>query len=211
MAGPGIALQSDGKILVNGFALSRYDSNGNLDTSFGIFGIASTPSGVAGLALQSNGSIVAAGSLLTLASPTGPQLTEFAVLRYTTSGVPDVTFGSGGGAIARPASGSTNSAAAVAIQSNGSIVAADQTGLLGPGFTTSNNRFDVARFTSAGQLDATFGTNDQVSTSFGGSVESPSAVVIQPDGKILVVGSSAKIVSGTTSAGRFALARYLAQ
>jgi uncharacterized delta-60 repeat protein len=151
---------------------------------------------------QVNGSILAAGSLSTQPTPSGSPLTELAVLRYTVSGVPDTPFGTGGGAFAPPASsGSLSDAASIAVQTNGDIVAGGLTTVVGSGIA----QFEMARFTGAGQIDPTFGT------SFGGTNEFATVVLIQAGGKIVAVGNSSKVVSGSTNASRFALARYLAQ
>lgn len=50
--------------------------------------------------------------------------------------------------------------------------------------------FSVSRFTAAGQVDPTFGTNGNVHFNFMGVEESPRAMVLQPDGKIVVSGTS---------------------
>jgi uncharacterized delta-60 repeat protein len=208
-----VALQSDGKILVAGATLSRYHSNGTLDTTFGIAGIGGSPASFASVAFEgSTARIVAAGSFATQPAPSGPQLIELAVLRYTDIGVPDATFGLGGGGFAPPfSSGLLSSAAALAVQPNGSIVVAGQTAVVGAGGGSSNAKFEVARFTSTGQLDSTFGAGGQVITSFGGSNEFAAAVLRQPDGKIVAVGNSVTVINSSTSASSFALARYLGQ
>jgi uncharacterized delta-60 repeat protein len=55
-----------------------------------------------------------------------------------------------------------------------------------------------------GDLDSSFGDGGRVTTSFGGGDDFASDVVVQPDGRIVVAGSTA--VGGTQD---FALARYL--
>jgi len=144
-------------------------------------------------------------------TPAGPQVTELAVVRYTSKGTPDSSFGMGGGAFAPPAAGSTSSAAAVAIQTNGSIVAAGITGVGSFGGSLTATQFELARFTATGQLDPTFGTGGQVATSFGkGIANGVVALVLQPDGKIIAVGGSSNPDTARSFA-RFTLARYLAQ
>ena len=210
VGGQSVALQSDGKILVGGgLTLSRYNSDGTLDTSFGIAGIAGSPAELNAVLFQGNGSIVTAGFLTTQPAPSGSPLTELAVLRYTASGVPDTPFGTGGGAFAPPASsGFLSDAAAVAVQTNGDIVAG---GLTMAVSGSAGAQFEVARFTGAGQIDPTFGSGGQVITSFGGTNEFATVVLLQADGKIVAVGNSSKVVNASTDASSFALARYLAQ
>jgi hypothetical protein len=66
------------------------------------------------------------------------------------------------------------------------------------------NHFALVRLEPDGSPDPTFGTNGVVTTDFGvGGSEEILAIAIQPDGRIVAVGSS------SSSAGRrFAVARY---
>ena len=61
----------------------------------------------------------------------------------------------------------------------------------------------IAHDQTAGELDNTFGTDGMVVTDFNG-IDSPTDMVIQPDGKIVVVGFNLLGDSGS-----FAMARYL--
>lgn len=125
-----VAVQADGKVVAagevagfDGFALVRYTINGVLDSSFGVGGNVRTEpdagnSDVASaIALQKDGKIVAAGS-----SPAGPDQ-HFALVRYTTDGKLDTSFGSGGQVVTR-IGGVNETLFAVAIQRDGKIVAA---------------------------------------------------------------------------------------
>jgi len=167
-----VAVQADGTILVGGFAnidggynfeLVRYNSNGTLDTSFGIGGKVTTDFGLStqgfsfaqanSLALQQDGKILLAGTAFL------NSVRNFALVRYNGNGTLDTSFGTGGKettAFATPNPSSDNSSAeAVAIQPDGKVVAA---GLAA---------FDIAlaRYNSNGTLDATFGTGGKVITS----------------------------------------------
>ncbi len=74
---------------------------------------------------------------------------------------------------------------ALAIQSDGKIIAA--------GYSTIamlNNDFSMARYNTDGSLDMSFGNNGSVITGIPGGSELGKAVVIQSDGKIVLVGSS---------------------
>ena len=62
----------------------------------------------------------------------------------------------------------------------------------------------MARYTSSGTLDTSFGTGGLVTTDFGGNNDVANAITIQPDGKIVLAGYSQNS-SGNDS---FALARY---
>jgi uncharacterized delta-60 repeat protein len=89
-------------------------------------------------------------------------------------------------------------AAAVAIQSNGQIVAVG-----GHFFGTEPS--GVARLNTNGSLDAGFGNGGTVTTSFPGGF-GYAAVVIQTDGKIVAVGGASDPTTGLTN---LTLARYL--
>src|SRR5205085_1470565 len=97
------ALQTNGKIVVAGyivngsdddFLVERHNADGSLDSTFGIGGIITTDFAgsydqATAVALQSDGKIVVAGEAYTGASY------DFALARYTTTGVLDTTFGPG--------------------------------------------------------------------------------------------------------------------
>jgi len=202
-AGPNvnaIAVQADGRILVAssdiGFEgmVTRYNSNGSVDTSLGILGQAGSISPTNAMVLQGNGQIVIAGNLITTVSPAA---NGFGLIRYNTNGGIDTTFGSQGG-VATGFSGPSNAVAnAAVVQSNGDVIAA------GSAFNSSSpSEFALARYTSGGSLDITFGMGGRVLTSFSNGGGSIAAIVLQPDGKIVVAGT----ISGT-----FGVARYLSQ
>lgn len=128
--------------------------------------------------------------------------------RYSPSGVLDSTFGDGGVATT-PIPGSYNQAgvSALAIQSNGQIVAGGYVGL-----TAGNTRqFALARYDPNGSLDTTFGTSGIVTTQIGGNswnsiggASNSGGLALQSNGDIVAAGSS------QTSGGIvFAVARYL--
>lgn len=105
----GVALQSDGKILVSssaltsdasqaGVAVVRLNADGTLDTAFGNGGVAfvAVPGGPSGAAVvqEPNGDILTGGSFLTATYRS--ETTTGVVARFTPSGRADGTFGSGG-------------------------------------------------------------------------------------------------------------------
>jgi uncharacterized delta-60 repeat protein len=104
----------------------------------------------------------------------------------------DDTFGNGGIA---STSLSLNGSQAVAVQPDGKIVAAAAS-------PVANTMWRITRLNGDGSVDATFGVDGIVDTTFPVAYPDPSKIVIQPDGKILVGG---KISLGVGSA---ALARY---
>jgi uncharacterized delta-60 repeat protein len=237
-----IALQSDGKILVTtgvgapttlagaqflpvqqAGAISRYDTDGSLDTTFAISGQAACVSSAAAIAIQSNGKIVVAGTipsaLLTTVSGGITVInnqTGFGVVRYNSNGSVDTTFnpgggiGSGGGVITGFGNSfPAGSAFALAIQSNGDIVVAGQAGIGNQYFASSS--FVLARYTTTGPLDTTFGSNGVVITTLSqGPISFVSALALQSDGKIVAVGNTGTLVQRGFFLNNFAVARYLA-
>ena len=183
-----LAIQSDGKLVAAGytggnFGLARYNSDGSLDTTFGTSGKVTTGVGTGtdyayALALQSDGKIVAAGYAYVAASNN-----DFALVRYNAAGSLDTTFGTGGKVIT-PIGATSDMARAVAIQSGGQIVVA---GMLS---NTPGNKVALARYTSTGILDTTFGTAGSVTTSCGSTYEELYSIATQSDGKTVAVGSA---------------------
>jgi uncharacterized delta-60 repeat protein len=87
---------------------------------------------------------------------------------------------------------------AMVLQPDGRVVVAGRTG------AGSNFDFVLARYDTAGQLDATFGTGGIVTTDFTGIRDEAQSIILQPDGKILVAGQ----IRDASSYFAFALARY---
>ena len=128
--GNAVAIQQDGKIVVAGasedassedFALARYNLNGSLDTSFSLDGKHTThfpgyASQACGVVIQPDGKIVAVGFIEI------GETDDFALVRYKTNGWLDKTF-SGDGKVTTDF-GIDSMAMAVALQSNGRIIAA---------------------------------------------------------------------------------------
>ena len=182
----GLALQSDGKLIACGFTiplnggtntgrLARYDESGNLDPTFGVGGIVSTPAferGIAALALQSDGRIVVVGSTAN----------ELAVARYTTTGTLDSSFGSGGITTTNVPGVLRTVGAAIAIDANGRIIAG---GAVAQG---SPLQAVVVRYLDDGTPDPSF-DGDGIVTLGDEQGNEIRAVAVQPDGKIVVAGT----------------------
>jgi uncharacterized delta-60 repeat protein len=213
----GLALLPSGKILVVSSALgtsgfiSQYDSNGNLDTTFGIAGQLASPGSAVALALLGTGDFVAGGSLTNNAVQPFPGAVDssFAVSRYLGAGVTDAGFGTNGGTVAAVPNFPLEATSGLGVEPNGDIV------LVGTANNSSQLVFALVRYTANGQLDTTFGNHGIVVTGFGKSQNDPSVsangLTIQPDGKIVVVGS---YVIGVPYHGfdtAFKIARYLSQ
>jgi uncharacterized delta-60 repeat protein len=217
----GVAVQSDGKIVLAGeagfkpgaeFALARYTSNGSLDTTFGSKGIVNTQLGSSDCAwaevIQPDGKIIAAGTSAQPDASTGYPQNEFALARYNTNGSLDKTFGSGGKVLTAFGNSAPHGANvdaeinAIALQSDGKIVVAGYSSLTGPG----GGVFTLVRYNSDGSLDTTFGPGQTgiVTLTFFSAHDHTNALVIQPDGKIIAVGS---VRASTVIADEWGLAR----
>ena len=132
------------------------------------------------MAVQSDGKIVVAGDA-------GGQ-TAMGLVRYTTSGALDPSFGSGGKVTNKAGIGIRD----IEIQPDGKIIAG--------GFDSRGNLV-LARFLGNGSLDTTFGSKGKVATSVGGSVAW--AIALQPDGKIVAAGQKNSATSTDFAVSRF--------
>ena len=219
-----IAVQADGKILVASGdpsrlvfqatpaaqpgAITRYNSNGTVDKSFGSAGTTASLASASALVLQSDGKIVVAGSLTSKVN-SAPSSNDvgFGVARFNSKGVLDRSFGAAGVAtvdfgVNTPVSG----AFALAIQSNGDLVAGGAA--TGPSGNFIVSSFGLTRITSAGKIDTTFGKNGRVVTTVAsGQYSWINSLAIQSDGKIVAAGTS----QFSNSNDNAYVARYLAQ
>jgi uncharacterized delta-60 repeat protein len=190
----GAALQPDGKIVVAGstlaqgnarMAVARFNTDGSLDASFApgdpdgdgrqiIEDAANYEFRANALAVQPDGRIVLAGF-----SHSGlPKDDNFVIKRLTPKGaVEDTTFDVD--------FGGSEMGNAVALQPDGKIVVAG--GVTG----AADAGMAVARFDSDGAPDMTFGgTGKRVF----GTADAAQAVLVQPDGNLVLVGSTIEFV-----------------
>jgi uncharacterized delta-60 repeat protein len=214
-------------------ALARFNANGTIDQGFGTGGeVTSAAVGpVTGLGLDASGDIFVlpahaefspAGqqdatvtpAAITASSPGGFQPggqyvlgSTVGVARHDTDILVQRFNADGSLAAASPTfdfSGATgldqarDSAGTVAVQPNGQMVVAGSHFL-------ATSPIGVARVNADGSLDAGFGNGGTVLTSLQGN-ESASALLIQPDGKIIAVGFSE---NNSTGISDIALVRYL--
>ncbi len=169
---------------------------GSLDSTFGSNGIVTHSMGsndddIHAIALQSDGKIVAAGY-----SYNGP-IMICAMSRYLPDGTLDASF-SNDGMLTETIGESHCAYHGVALQTDGKIVAA--------GFSKFNDQkdFALARYNEDGTPDTSFGLAGKISTDFYGKNDDVWAVLIQPDGKIVVAG----VAGNPELPSDFALARY---
>lgn len=263
----GAALQPDGKIVTAGsngiwMGVARYLASGATDTGLGTGGLVTIPTNSSGsaraVAVQPDGKIVVAGY-----SYMG-SISRFTLSRGEADGTPDGSFGGGTAIVSTPVGTTTlgnNGANAIAVLSNGDIVAAGYAQTVASSFNTRDfalgiysgaagtllssvttsfftcgaapcndeifslavqadgkiiaagvatgdggENMAVARYTSAGVLDASFNDTGRKAFQAAGSTScQANAVDVQPDGKIVIGGycNTAVPVAGS----KFALAR----
>jgi uncharacterized delta-60 repeat protein len=221
-AARGIVLQPDGKIVLGGdgyidwstdFAAVRYASDFRVDTTFGAAGIASTNIDFDdeswGIALQSDLKIVMGGRDR-LNYCCGDD--DFAVLRYNSNGSLDTAgfdpTGAFGDVVKRPGITDTQMdtlwdiGRPMVLQPDGKILLAGPVRIGGGG---GQYDFGIARYNTNGSLDtATFGGGTgKVKTPVGPGDDYANAILVQADGKIVIVGASV-----TATDYDFSLVRY---
>jgi uncharacterized delta-60 repeat protein len=215
----GLTLLPDGKLVVscafdnggdeflNSGSVSRYNSDGSMDTSFGINGQLATPGPANGLVFLSSGEFVVAGSIFSNTAEVNGGFqpsTGFAVSRYEGAGFADGKFGAHAGVFTALANYPNVLTSGVGVQSTGNIVAVGSAANLYP------LAFALTRYTAAGQLDTTFGTDGIVITSFGSNtLAAANGLAIQPDNKIVAIGSYT--TTGFNFDTAFKVTRYLGQ
>lgn len=193
--GRDVVVDVSGRVVVAGaalmgswdFLLVRFDGAGRLDGTFGSSGVVTTsfPEGTSqdhGVAIAAHGD----DGMVVAGEASG----AFAVARYDAAG--------GNSWTVRTPFAATASGQDVAVDGNGKIVVA---GVVGD--QTSGN-FALARYMADGALDTGFGaaSTGTVTTDFGYN-DRASDMALQPDGKIVVAGTTVP-----RSATDFALARY---
>ncbi|MEJ7827382.1 MAG: hypothetical protein WKF91_04285 [Segetibacter sp.] len=162
------------------FFIKAISQAGTLDPSFGSNGVVKTdfgyPTYFQSSTIQADGKIVVTGRI-----DVSVRGNDFALARYNMDGSLDNTFGSGGKITT--AFDYQSYSSAVAMQSDGSIVAAGGTA------TLSGNNFALTRYRIDGSLDQNFGLSGKVTVNVG-SYSIANSLAIQSDGKIVAGGDA---------------------
>ncbi len=181
-------IQSDGKIVVAGhtymgfnldYAITRYNIDGSLDSSFSTDGLATLDLGdndefCYSVSLQTDGKIVLTGGT--------NNMTALAIVRFNANGSIDSTFDNDGIVIPNISTAYVQGFNAV-IQSDNKIVVATQS------FNGPNVDFAIIRLNTNGTLDSTFDADGKVYIDLVGD-DIAAAIALQTDGKIVVGGMS---------------------
>jgi uncharacterized delta-60 repeat protein len=202
----GVAIQSDGKIVVVGsavvgrsannnfnfdFAVARYLPDGTPDPSFNGNGKVTTDfnqlTDIAhAVAIQSDGKIVVVG-LAASSNISGSN--QFAIARYLPNGALDPSF-DGDGKVTTAVGSGNNLARNVLLQADQRIVVS--------GFSEVNRRdgTGLVRYTASGALDTSFGNGsieDRIAANTGKTLVAEhrleEGLSLQSDGKIVIAGS----------------------
>lgn len=192
-----LAIQTDDKVIAGGqctvagrkhFCLTRYLTTGVVDDSFGTAGRVTTPIG-AGDSVITRISVLPEGKILVVGytdqeTPVvgGQHLRQFAIARYSPTGILDPTF-DGDGIITNPIISGQFGASAwdVTVQPDGKFIVA------GSG-SVSSTGFVVVRFNFDGSFDQSFANGGILATSIAGGASGAYVVGLQPDGKIVLGG-----------------------
>jgi uncharacterized delta-60 repeat protein len=187
MLGRDIIQQSNGKIIVCGggnnmIILARYNADGTLDPAFGTGGFAnSSPFVLSGIRIaeQKDGKIIAVG---TVGSGTS---TMFAIYRFDSLGVTDLSFGSNGFLTVNfnTALNVADTPWALAIDDNDVIYVAGQTS------NGIDNDFAITKVIN-GALVPSFGSNGVAIFDFGSGNDVATGIGFLPNGNIVVGGRS---------------------
>ncbi len=185
-------------ILLQFFVIPLFAQYGYLDSSFHTDGINTISIGTfnidnqnkkKSIAIQPDGKIIMAGSSFNGAN------FDFAITRFLQNGNLDSSF-SDDGVLTTDIGGGNDNGGSVAIQLDGKIVVTGR----------SNNEYAIVRYLQNGILDSSFSNDGMLTTEIEGSASTDNSIVIQPDGKIIIAGTSFTMIGH----GDFALARFLA-
>ncbi len=177
-----------------GLMLTVRGPAGSIDTSFAAGGRALTAVGAGEdyanvAAVQADGRVIVAGSS---ATNTG---TQISLVRYGRDGSLDSSFGNAGRVMPAMGAQGNDQALAIALQPDGRILVAGR----------SDGDFVLLRFNADGSADVGFGSAGRVRIDFAGGTDVARALLVMPDGKIVIGGEAGS--AGNTSGIDFALAR----
>lgn len=224
-----VVLQADGKILVAGgavdasgrpvVALARYAANGTPDTSFDTDGKLTTAvaqpaswdrSEAWSIAVQADGKILVGGLVSRYSSDGLEHTGAFLLIRYSSSGALDATFGNQGVVVTEVGAG-PDEIRALKLLGSGQILAAGLSHDEASTGTLGDEDWALARYTAAGSLDTGFGLGGLAVQDWGGNYEEPACLLPLDDGSILVAGFSGNEDAQTHSlTTRSWIARYQA-
>src|SRR5688572_13128966 len=181
---------------------SRFQFTGELDILYGRMGIsgALTPTNTAPTEINAITTLPDGRAYVAGGAYAGSATMSVLLARLDYDGKADPTFGANGVVITSKIRSTTaESAVAMVVQPDGKIVIAT-TG----GTTTGHLRdFYLHRYTTTGALDASFGAGGRARVDFATTEDRPNDLLLQPDGKLVVVGSWHNGSTGGAAMARF--------
>ena len=190
-----VAVKTDGKIIVVGnsgeqyrnsdFGFLQITQSGLVEKAFTTnVGINDSDDFANDVVIQTNGNLLVAGC----SNKFDGNLYDFALVRYTSDGSLDGSFSNDGRLTTRITDGN-DVANKIVVQSDGKILVV--------GYSEVNGLSDLAaaRYKSDGSLDSSFSNDGMLTLSIGAYRFIATDVIVQPDGKILVAGSSSGLLS----------------
>ena len=215
--GWGIAVQNDGKIVINGLSYNsavstntitivRLNVNGSQDNTFNGSGVVKVNFGNYsegfGIKIQPDGKIVASGLAYNYINSNNYY--DFAVVRLNTDGTFDNSF-DGDGKTLIDVGGYYDYGWDVDLQQNGKIVVV---GYIYNYNNSGSNYYDVGvtRLNSDGSLDNNFDGDGKKVIDLGASYDIFRSVVVHPDGHILLGGYS-NVYNGVNYNDKFAIVK----
>lgn len=182
------------------FFIARFDTDGNLDWSFGRFGIVRYSFGVGLKGFVTDLIIDPVVGRYTLVGAIKNPDQDVFMIRFGRRGKPDGTFGTRGVVVSDITPGGTDYLSSITTQPDGKLIVAGQASPT-PGAPVN---FLLARYSDSGVLEA------HTKTEFTpGQFASALDVTVQPDGKILAIGSTYNpSTPSLVASSMFAIARY---
>lgn len=192
--GSGLVVLADDRFVVSGysatatdadFALVRCMPDGTFDTSFDTDGkVVTDINGTNGndygnaVCLDTNGNIIVVGSSDAIGGTY-----HMALARYNVAdGSLDTSFAGTGKFVASTINPAGSDSSSVTVQTDGKILVA--------GGTSNSSQFITLRYTTGGILDTNFSGDGQVTETFGLASMGPSKILVQGNGRILIVGTA---------------------
>lgn len=187
--GRSVVIDSSGKIVVGGdslvtasdFAVARYNGNGTLDSSFNGNGFVTTDFAnraepAMAITTGIDGKLVAAGF-----AHNGTDY-DFGVVRYNSNGSLDTTFNSTG--MVTTNVGGDDRISGVTSYPNGDVIVVGRTG------SASYYNIAIVRYNNDGSVDSSFGNSGMVTLDLGGTDDRGREIILDSNGKIVIVGRS---------------------
>ncbi len=173
-----VSVQSDGKILASeSGAVQRFNTDGTADTSFGdggkvVLDYAGAFNDATAITAGADGSLYV----------TGISGTTLAVTKLNADGSADTTYGDNGTFLFTDAGKFEGLYTTTVVQPDGSVLFA------GDWSAADNYAYSLVRVTADGERDTSFGDNGKLVFDPSLGLNVYSALAVQPDGKIIVVG-----------------------